>query len=231
MRSKVTSPSRRRGDCHEVFSHHRCISCCSQSRRHWRNSPRGRSYVRAGIRERTSARRTITCRNTATATRTSTSNSRASNHHANLHDDTSPAQKGVLQGPGRTSPIVGGWSTVMVIAPGMSYCSEATKHRFEDGAAGNTSGVPGARVISSKRRRSILSPGSRFWPATTETTIALPDPRVPDRFYTMASRRPGRWTFATPTGPRREVSGGGGTTLQINQMNSPAMVRHQEDCG
>jgi hypothetical protein len=28
--------------------------------------------------------------------------------------------------------IVGGWSSVTVIVLGMSYCSEATKHRFED---------------------------------------------------------------------------------------------------
>jgi hypothetical protein len=81
--------------------------------------------------------------------------------------------------------IVGGWSFVTVIVLGMSYCSEATKHRFEDRAAENTSSVPGARVISSERHRSILSPVSWFWPATTKTTIALPDPRVADRFYTM----------------------------------------------
>jgi hypothetical protein len=78
-----------------------------------------------------------------------------------------------------------GWSSVAVIVLGMSYCSEAMKHRFEDRAAENTSSVPGARVISSEQRRSILSPVSWFWPATTETTIALPDPRVADRFYTM----------------------------------------------
>jgi hypothetical protein len=81
--------------------------------------------------------------------------------------------------------IVCGWSSVMVIALGMSYCSEATKHRFEDRAAESTSGVPGARVISSERHRSILSPVSWLWAATTQTTIALPDPRVADRFYTM----------------------------------------------
>jgi hypothetical protein len=81
--------------------------------------------------------------------------------------------------------IVGGWSTLIVVILGMSYCSEATKHRFEDRAAESTSGVPGARVIGSKMRRSILSPVSWFWPATIETTIALPDPRVADRFYTM----------------------------------------------
>lgn len=81
--------------------------------------------------------------------------------------------------------IVGGWSAVAVIVLGMSYCSEATKHRFGDRAAENTSSVPGARVISSEQHRSILSPVSWFWPATTETTIALPDARVADRFYTM----------------------------------------------
>jgi hypothetical protein len=81
--------------------------------------------------------------------------------------------------------IVGGWSAVTVIVLGTSYCSEATKHRFEDRAAANTSSVPGARVIGSKQPRSILSPVSWFWPAKTETTIALPDPRVADRFYTM----------------------------------------------
>ena len=46
---------------------------------------------------------------------------------------------------------------------------------------------PGAGVIGSVHRRSILSPVSWFWPATTETTIALPDPRVADRFYTMSA--------------------------------------------
>jgi hypothetical protein len=81
--------------------------------------------------------------------------------------------------------IVGGWSAVTFVVLGMSYCSEATKHRFEDRAAENTSSVPGARVIGSKQHRSMLSPVSWFWPATTETTIALPDPRVADRFYTM----------------------------------------------
>jgi hypothetical protein len=81
--------------------------------------------------------------------------------------------------------IVGGWLAVTVIVLGMSYCSEATKHHFEDRAAENTSSVPGARLIDSKQRRNILSPVSWFWPATTETTIALPDPRVADRFYTM----------------------------------------------
>jgi hypothetical protein len=80
----------------------------------------------------------------------------------------------------------GGWSAVAVIVLGMSYCSEATKHRFEGRAAETTNGVPGARVIGSVRRRSILSPVSWLWPATTETTIALPDPRVADRFYTMS---------------------------------------------
>jgi hypothetical protein len=80
---------------------------------------------------------------------------------------------------------VGGWSAVIVAALGMSYCSEATKHRFEDRATESTSGVPGARVIGSVKRRSILSPVSWFWPAKTESTIALPDPRVADRFYTM----------------------------------------------
>jgi hypothetical protein len=81
--------------------------------------------------------------------------------------------------------IVSGWSAVIVAVLGMSYCSEATKHRFEDRAAESTSTVPGARVIGSKKHRSILSPISWFWPATTESTIALPDPRVADRFYTM----------------------------------------------
>jgi hypothetical protein len=81
---------------------------------------------------------------------------------------------------------VGGWSAVTILGLGMSYCSEATKHRFKDRAAESTSSVPGARVIGSKKLRSILSPVSWFWPAITETTIALPDPRMADRFYTMA---------------------------------------------
>jgi hypothetical protein len=81
--------------------------------------------------------------------------------------------------------IVGGWSGLTVVVLGMSYCSEAAKHRFEDRAAESTNNVPGARVIGSKQRWSILSPVSWLWPATTETTFALPDPRVADRFYTM----------------------------------------------
>jgi hypothetical protein len=81
--------------------------------------------------------------------------------------------------------FVAGWSAVTVIVLGVSYCSEATKHRFQDRTAENTNSVPGARVIGSEQHRSILSPVSWFWPATTETTTALPDPRVADRFYTM----------------------------------------------
>jgi hypothetical protein len=81
--------------------------------------------------------------------------------------------------------IVGGWSVVILGVLSVSYCSELPKHRFEDRAAESTSAVPGARVIGSKMRRSILSPVSWLWPATTETTFALPDPRVADRFYTM----------------------------------------------
>jgi hypothetical protein len=81
--------------------------------------------------------------------------------------------------------IVGGWSVVIFGVLGVSYCSELPKHRFQDRAAESTSAVPGAREIGSKMRRTILSPISWFWPATTETTFALPDPRVADRFYTM----------------------------------------------
>ena len=85
----------------------------------------------------------------------------------------------------RVLQIVGIWSIVITIVLAMSYCSEVTKHRFEDRVAENANGVPGGRVIGSKQGRSILSPVSWFWPATTETTMALPDPRVADRFYTM----------------------------------------------
>jgi hypothetical protein len=67
----------------------------------------------------------------------------------------------------------------------MSYCSELAKHQFENRAAESTNGVSGARVIGSRQRPSILSPVSWFWPAIIETTIALPDPRVSNRFYTM----------------------------------------------
>jgi hypothetical protein len=81
--------------------------------------------------------------------------------------------------------IVGSWSVVIFGVLAVSYCSELPKHLFEDRAAESTSAVPGARAIGSKMRRSILSPVSWFWPATTETTFALPDPRVADRFYTM----------------------------------------------
>jgi hypothetical protein len=81
--------------------------------------------------------------------------------------------------------IVSGWSVVVLGVLAVSYCSELPKHRFEDRTAESTSAVPGARVIGSKMRRSILSPVSWLWPARTETTFALPDPRVADRFYTM----------------------------------------------
>jgi hypothetical protein len=81
--------------------------------------------------------------------------------------------------------IVGGWSVVIFGVLAVSYCSELPKHRFQDRAAESTSAVPGARAIGSTKRRSILSPISWLWPATTETTFALPDPRVADRFYTM----------------------------------------------
>jgi hypothetical protein len=80
--------------------------------------------------------------------------------------------------------LVGGWSVVIFGVLAVSYCSELPKHRFENRAE-TTNSVPGARVIGSARRRGILSPVSWFRPATTETTIALPDPRVADRFYTM----------------------------------------------
>jgi hypothetical protein len=86
----------------------------------------------------------------------------------------------------RTLKIVGWWSPVILVVLGLSYCSEWTKHRFEDRAAESTNSIPGARVIGSKKRLSVLSPVSWLWPATTEWTIALPDPRVADRFYTMA---------------------------------------------
>jgi hypothetical protein len=85
--------------------------------------------------------------------------------------------------------IIGGWSAAIIGVMAVSYCSELPRHRFEDRAAESTNGVPGARVISSKKRRSIQSPVSWFWPATTESTIALPDPRMADRFYTVA------WTY------------------------------------
>jgi hypothetical protein len=81
--------------------------------------------------------------------------------------------------------IVSSWSVVILGVLAVSYCSELPKHRFEDLASESTSTVPGARVIGSKMRRSILSPVSWLWPTTAETTFALPDPRVADRFYTM----------------------------------------------
>jgi hypothetical protein len=51
-------------------------------------------------------------------------------------------------------------------------------------AAETASGIPGARIIGSKDGLNIPSPVSWFWPATIEWTVALPDPRVADRFYT-----------------------------------------------
>jgi hypothetical protein len=81
--------------------------------------------------------------------------------------------------------LIGGWSGVIVALLAMSYCSELPKQRFEYRSAESTNGVPGARAIGSKKGFSITSPISWFWPAITESTIALPDPRVADRFYTM----------------------------------------------
>jgi hypothetical protein len=101
------------------------------------------------------------------------------------NDDEVPNNTVVQMAKRRILQIVGGGSAVIVIVLGMSYCSEATKHRFEDRAIESTNGVVGARVIGSKKLRSILSPVSWFWPAITESTLALPDPRVADRFYTI----------------------------------------------
>jgi hypothetical protein len=46
--------------------------------------------------------------------------------------------------------IAGGWSAVIVLGLGMSYCSEATKHRFEDRAAESNwivTSLDGAQVL------------------------------------------------------------------------------------
>jgi hypothetical protein len=88
-------------------------------------------------------------------------------------------------GKSRTLRVVGAWSALILIVIGVSYCSELPKHQFEDRAVESTHGVPGARVIGFKKGPNILSPVSWFWPATTESTLALPDPRVADRFYTL----------------------------------------------
>jgi hypothetical protein len=89
---------------------------------------------------------------------------------------------------------LGSWSTTIAIVLLVSYCSEVSKHRFEDRVVDNVNGIPGGRVIGSEQRQSFLSPVSWFWPATIQTTMALPDPRVADRFYTMtfayAEKRP-----------------------------------------
>ena len=85
----------------------------------------------------------------------------------------------------RTLKIVGAGLTVFLVVLGLSYCSELPRHRFEARAAETASGIPGARVIGSKDGVNIPSPVSWFWPATIEWTVALPDPRVADRFYTM----------------------------------------------
>jgi hypothetical protein len=85
----------------------------------------------------------------------------------------------------RTLRTVSGCSAVILIVLGVSYCSELPRHQFEERVAETTHGVPGARVIGSKKGLNIPSPVSWFWPATTEWSIALPDPRVADRFYTV----------------------------------------------
>jgi hypothetical protein len=85
----------------------------------------------------------------------------------------------------RILKIVGAWSAVLFVVLGVSYCSELPRHRFEARATDTTNGIPGARVVSSKNSLNISSPVSWFWPATIEWTVALPDPRVADRFYTM----------------------------------------------
>jgi hypothetical protein len=85
----------------------------------------------------------------------------------------------------RVLGIAGGWSAVILIVLGVSYCSELPKHQFEDRAAESAHGVPGARIIGAMKRVNILSPVSWLWPAATEWSLALPDPRVADRFYTV----------------------------------------------
>jgi hypothetical protein len=85
----------------------------------------------------------------------------------------------------RTLRIMGGMSTVFLVVLGVSYCSELPRYQFEARAVETTNGIPGARVMGSKNDLNIPSPVSWFWPATIEWTVALPDPRVADRFYTM----------------------------------------------
>jgi hypothetical protein len=85
----------------------------------------------------------------------------------------------------RVLGVVGGWSAAILIVLGVSYCSELPKHQFEDRAAESAHGVPGARILGSTKRVNILSPVSWLWPAITEWSLALPDPRVADRFYTI----------------------------------------------
>jgi hypothetical protein len=85
----------------------------------------------------------------------------------------------------RVLRVVGGWSAVVLAAMIISYCSELPKHRFEERGAESAHGVPGARIIGSATRVNILSPVSWLWPVTTEWSLALPDPRIADRFYTI----------------------------------------------
>jgi hypothetical protein len=84
--------------------------------------------------------------------------------------------------PGR---VMGAWSTIFLVILGVSYCSELPRYRFGAQAVDTANGIPGARVIGSKNELNIPSPVSWFWPATIEWTLALPDPRVADRPYTM----------------------------------------------
>jgi hypothetical protein len=85
----------------------------------------------------------------------------------------------------KTDRIMGARWTVFLVILGVSYCSELPRYRFEARAVDTSNSIPGARVIGSKNDLNIPSPVSWFWTATIEWTVALPDPRVADRFYTM----------------------------------------------
>ncbi len=82
--------------------------------------------------------------------------------------------------------IISGGLVAITIALGISYLLERPKYDFEKMAAEVGENMPGARLISSFKSVDLASPVSWFWPATTTWDFALPDPILPDRFYSYS---------------------------------------------
>jgi hypothetical protein len=86
----------------------------------------------------------------------------------------------------RAIKIASAWSAGIAILMSASYCSEASKYRFERLTAETGQRIPGARLIGSIMTGDLASPVSWFWPATTTWNFASPDPVMRDRFYQVS---------------------------------------------